>query len=280
MNDLKEIVENKTKNKTKNKNKNKNKSKHKNKPCEELEEPEYTKCVNSLDSRQVQDTQLNKDKKYSALKESIKVNKWFYLSLILCFYMFKQSSPDNTSYIILVFSYIFIMVTGHGSHRISHHLNFTDAYNKYKKNNTNRWTCMDNIILKTCRVLDFHSTTHHDSAINKQPSNILYEFLNNMLAQGGFFILVVKFVNYFIDFRVILMWMLVYATNHNINYLFLKPSTHRDHHLDGNTNYGIDFADILFDTKYNLDDIEIHNHISINIILVTLLIIYFYKWYK
>ena len=43
------------------------------------------------------------------------------------------------------------MVTGHGSHRISHHLNFTDAYNKYKKNNTNRWTCMDNIILKTFR---------------------------------------------------------------------------------------------------------------------------------
>ena len=271
MKDSKKIVENKTKTKTKTKNKNKNKNKSK--PCEE---PEYTKYVD--DSRQVQDTQLHKDKFNSALKESIKVNKWFYLSLILCFYMFKQSSPDNTSYIILVFSYIFIMITGHISHRISHHLNFTDAYNKYKKNNIN--SCIDNIILKTCRVLDFHSTTHHDSTINKQPTNILYEFLNNLLAQGGFFIIVVKFFNYFIDFRVILMWALAYATNHNINYLFLKPSTHRDHHLDGNTNYGIDIADIIFDTKYDLDDIEMHNHISINIILVTLFIIYFYKWYK
>ena len=167
------------------------------------------------------------------------------------------------------------MIAGHVSHRISHHLNFTDTYNKFKKSNIN--PCMDNFLLKTCKVLDFHSTTHHDSAINKQPENILYEFLNNMLAQGGFFILIVTFVNYFIDFRVILMWMLAYATNHNINYLFLKPSTHRDHHLDGNTNYGIDLADILFDTKYDLDDVETHNHISINLILITLLIIYIYK---
>ena len=228
--------------------------------------------------RQVEeDIQLHKDKLYSALKESIIVNKWFYFSLILCFYMFKQSNPEKTSYITLVFSYIFIMIAGHVSHRISHHLNFTDIYNKFKKNNIN--PCMDNILSKTCKVLDFHSTTHHDSEINKQPVNILYEFLNNMLAQGGFFILIVTFVKHFIDFRVISMWMLAYATNHNINYLFLKPSTHRDHHLDGNTNYGIDFADILFDTKYDLDDVENHNHISINLILVTLLIIYIYKKY-
>lgn len=228
--------------------------------------------------RQVEeDIQLHKDKLYSALKESIIVNKWFYFSLILCFYMFKQSNPEKTSYITLVFSYIFIMIAGHVSHRISHHLNFTDIYNKFKKNNIN--PCMDNILSKSCKVLDFHSTTHHDSEINKQPVNILYEFLNNMLAQGGFFIIIVTFVKHFIDFRVISMWMLAYATNHNINYLFLKPSTHRDHHLDGNTNYGIDFADILFDTKYDLDDVENHNHISINLILVTLLIIYFYKKY-
>ena len=170
------------------------------------------------------------------------------------------------------------MITGHISHRVSHHLNFTDIYNKFKKNNVN--PCLDNVILKTCRILDFHSITHHDSTINKQAENILYEFLNNILAQGGMLILMVTFINYFIDFRVILMWMLAYATNHNINYLILKPSTHRDHHLHDDTNYGIDIADILFDTKHDLDDIETHNHISINIILVTLLIVYCYKWYN
>lgn len=271
MNDSREIIENKTKTKNKKKNKNKNKSK----TCEGPKPEKYTKCDDSLDSCQVQDTELHREKIYSALKESIKINKWFYLSLILCFYIFKQSNPE-TSYIILIVSYIFIMVAGHISHRISHHVNFTDIYNKFKKNNIN--PCIDNIILKTCKVLDFHSTTHHDSAINKQPENILYEFVNNILAQGGSLILLVTFVNYFIDFRVILMWALAYATNHNINYLFLKPSTHRDHHLHDDTNFGIDFADILFDTKHDLDDIEMHNHISINLILVTLLIVYFYKW--
>jgi len=268
MNESKGTLNKKTKTKTKMKTKTKTKTKTKN---ENENEPRDDLL------RQVEDTQLHKDKLYAALKESIKINKWFYFSLILCFYMFKQSNPENTSYITLVFSYIFIMIAGHVSHRISHHINFTDIYNKFKKSNIN--PCIDNILLKACKVFDFHTTTHHDSAINKQPENILYEFLNNMLAQGGSLIIIVTFVNYFIDFRVILMWMLAYATNHNINYLFLKPSTHRDHHLDGNTNYGIDFADILFDTKYDLDDVETHNHISINLILVTLVIIYFYKKY-
>jgi len=70
---------------------------------------------------------------------------------------------------------------------------------------------------------------------------------------------------------------LMYATTHNINYVYLKPSVHRDHHIDNSTNFGIDIADILFDTKYNLDDIETHNHVSINLIIITLIIVYFCK---
>jgi len=274
MNDLKEIIKNKNKNKTKNKNKNKTKNKNKNKPCEEPEPEKYTKD-DSISLRQVQDIQLHKDKLNSAFKESIKVNKWFYLSLGLCFYMFKQSNPDNTSYIILVISYIFIMMAGHISHRISHNVNFTDAYNKYKKNNVN--PRIDNILLKFCRFLDFHAITHHDTTINKQTENILYEFINNVITQGGAIIIFVKLVNYFIDFRVVILWALMYATTHNMNYLLTKPSTHRDHHLHDDTNYGIDIADILFDTKHDLDDIETHNHVSINLIIITLVIIYFYK---
>jgi hypothetical protein len=272
MNDLKEII--KTKNKTKNKNKNKNKNNNNNNNNETCEEPEkYTK-YDSLDSCKIQDTQLHKDKLNSAFKESIKVNKWFYLSWGLCFYMFKQSNPDNTSYITLVISYILMMITGHMGHRISHNMNFTDTYNKYKKNNINP---LENILLKFCRFLDFHSITHHDTTINKQTENILYEFLNNVITQGGAIVIFVKLINYFIDFRVVMLWALMYATTHNINYLFIKPSTHRDHHFHDDTNYGIDIADILFDTKHDLDDIETHNHVSINLIIITLVIIYFTK---
>jgi hypothetical protein len=221
------------------------------------------------------ETQIHKDKLNVAFKESIIKNKWFYLTLLLCFYMFKQSNPNNTSYILLIVSYIFILIVGHITHRISHCINFTNTYNKFKKNNMN--PLIDRLLLKFFWFLDFHSETHHDSTINKQPANILYEFFNNVITQGGTIIILVKLINYLIDFRVVILWSLVYATTHNINYVFLKPSVHRDHHLNDNTNYGFDIADIIFDTKYNLDDIETHNHISINLLIITLLIVYFYK---
>jgi hypothetical protein len=222
--------------------------------------------------------QIHKNKLNFALKESVKKNKWFYLTLFVCFFMFKESSPQNTSYILLIVSYIFVLILGHITHRISHNINFTDMYNKFKKNNIN--PRIDNYILKFCSFLDFHSITHHDTTINKKPVNILYEFFNNVITQGGAVIIFVKLVDYFIDYRVILLWAFMYATTHNINYVYLKPSTHRDHHIDDSTNYGIDIADIIFDTKYNLDDIETHNHVSINLIIITLIIIYFYKWWN
>ena len=245
------------------------------KSCKKLKNKKNKKITKCDNFESISNSNLHKDKLSIAFKESIKKNKWFYLTLLLCFYMFKQNSPNDTSYILLIISYIFILMTGHISHRISHNINFTKIYNKFKKNNINHR--IDGYLLQFCRFLDFHSTTHHDTTINKQPENILYEFFNNIITQGGAIIIFVKLVNYFIDFRVIILWALMYATTHNINYVFLKPSTHRDHHIDDNTNFGIDIADIIFDTKYNLDDIETHNHVSINLIVITLLIVYFYK---
>ena len=234
-----------------------------------------TKCDDS-NSNNAENSNIHKEKLNIAFKESIQKNKWFYLTLLLCFYMFKQSNPNTTSYLSLGVSYIFILILGHMSHRISHNVNFTKMYNKFKKNNIN--PRIDEYLLHFCRFLDFHSITHHDTTINKQPANILYEFINNVITQGGAIVIFVKLVNYFIDFRVVMLWAFMYATTHNINYVLLKPSVHRDHHIDNNTNFGIDIADILFDTKYNLDDIETHNHVSINLIIITLIIVYFCKW--
>lgn len=234
-----------------------------------------TKC-DDYNSNNAENVNIHKDKLKNAFKESINKNKWFYLTLLLCFYMFKQSNPNTTSYLSLGVSYIFILILGHMSHRISHNVNFTKMYNKFKKNNIN--PRIDEYLLHFCRFLDFHSITHHDTTINKQPANILYEFINNVITQGGAIVIFVKLVNYFIDFRVVMLWAFMYATTHNINYVLLKPSVHRDHHIDNNTNFGIDIADILFDTKYNLDDIETHNHVSINLIIITLIIVYFCKW--
>lgn len=234
-----------------------------------------TKCDNS-DSNNDNNVNIHKDKLYIAFKESIKKNKWYYLTLLSCFYMFKQSSPDNTSYLSLTVSYILILLLGHIGHRISHNVNFTKTYNKFKKNNMN--PRINGLLSGFCRFLDFHSITHHDTTINKQPANILYELINNVITQGGALVLLVKLINNFLDLRVMMLWALMYATTHNINYVLLKPSVHRDHHVDNSTNFGIDIADILFDTKYNLDDIETHNHVSINLIIITLVIIYYCKF--
>ena len=237
-----------------------------------------TKCENSNSDNveNVENVNIHKDKLYVAFKESIKKNKWYYLTLLSCFFMFKKSSPDDTSYLSLTVSYILILLLGHMGHRISHHVNFTKTYNKFKKNNMN--PRINGLLSGFCRFLDFHSITHHDTTINKQPANILYELINNVITQGGALVLLVKLINNFLDLRVMMLWALMYATTHNINYVLLKPSVHRDHHVDNSTNFGIDIADILFDTKYNLDDIETHNHVSINLIIITLVIICYCKF--
>lgn len=256
-----------------NDNEKKSRKKSKNKKNKKI-----TKCENSnsINVENVENVNIHKEKLYIAFKESIKKNKWYYLTLLSCFFMFKQSSPDDTSYLSLTVSYILILLLGHMGHRISHHVNFTKTYNKFKKNNMN--PRINGLLSGFCRFLDFHSITHHDTTINKQPANILYELINNVITQGGALVLLVKLINNFLDLRVMMLWALMYATTHNINYVLLKPSVHRDHHVDNSTNFGIDIADILFDTKYNLDDIETHNHVSINLIIITLVIICYCKF--
>ena len=216
----------------------------------------------------------HKDQLSIAFKNSITKNKWFYATLFVCFSMFKLqdiiSSNQSTSYFTFAFSFIFILVFGHIIHRLSHNVNFTEIYNAHKKGNVNNH--VDFILTKMCNLLDFHRTTHHDSDVNKKPINIFYEFMNNFLTQGGILVIFIWFCNNCIDMRIILLWAFMYATAHNINYMFLKPTVHRDHHLHEDTNYGLDIADIIFDTKYNLNDIEDHNHISINLIIITLII--------
>jgi hypothetical protein len=210
----------------------------------------------------------------NALKESIIKNKWFYLSILLSFYIFKKYSPlhVNTSYCILAYSFAFILVIGHVVHRVAHNVQVVKEYNKYRKSSTNKY--VDYIIIKVCEFFDFHRVIHHDTSINKKFSNIVYEFINNFMIQGGLLVGFVWFYNNFIDNRVVLLWALLYATLHNINYSFIKSTVHRDHHLHDNTNYGIDIADIIFDTKWDLNDIEDHNHYSINIILIAICIMY------
>ena len=222
----------------------------------------------------------HKDALNVAFLKSLTTNKWFYLTLFVCFSMFKlhdvigPSKSSSSSYIGFTFSFIFILIFGHITHRLSHNLVFTEVYNNHKKCNINAH--VDWFISNVCAFLDFHRVTHHDSCVNKTPINIFYEFMMNFLTQGGIFIIFVWFCNRCIDMRVILLWALMYATAHNINYAIIKPTVHKDHHLHDDTNYGLDIADIIFDTKHDLNDIEDHNHMSINLLIIAAIIVYLF----
>lgn len=216
--------------------------------------------------------ELNKNNQLqlSALWKSITGNYLFYIALFFCMYKFKQSVRYTSSYFILVLSFIFASFQGYLSHYVSHHINFTDFY-KTCDNILTRNKCI-NSCLNTCvDFLDFHDKIHHDTGINKQILNIFYEFLNNVYMQGLGVVLIIKFI----DIRVLILWAFMYATVHNINYLYFKPTTHKDHHLDHRTNYGLDFVDIILNTKYDYNDVEVHNHAGINLILIAYVICYF-----
>ena len=110
--------------------------------------------------------------------------------------------------------------------------------------------------------------------MNSTFKNIFLEAVNNTVTQGLMFVgvaIVIKHINLW----ACILWALLYATFHNINYLFIKPDTHKNHHLDPTVNFGIDIWDIIFNTKYPGEELEDYNHYSINIVLLTILLCYF-----
>ena len=47
----------------------------------------------------------------------------------------------------------------------------------------------------------------------------------------------------------------------------IDPYRHHEHHKNNKIYYGIDILDIVFDTKYILEDVENFNNGTINIII-------------
>jgi hypothetical protein len=215
-------------------------------------------------------TQMN------AIVKSIKQNIFFYIVFFCCLYVLSTSKKYDTSLWLLILTAGAVMVYGYIVHWISHHFQITEFYlnfdNIFTRNPLINWA-----MIQFCWFFDFHAITHHDSSINKQFQNIALEFINNAMTQGLLLIISLKVISQmakYIDNRIIVLWAFFYATVHNINYLYVKPATHRDHHLDETTNYGIDIMDIIFGTKYDWNIIESHNHAAINLVVITAIIMY------
>jgi len=132
-------------------------------------------------------------------------------------------------------------------------------------------------------VFDFHDKTHHDSSVNEIWYNVLMEALENVLMEGGIIVVLSRMFNiglriheevYVFNHSISLAWALLYTTVHLINYKLIRQNTHMDHHKDCYTNFGIDTLDIVFNTKYDINEPEVFNHGAINMFFLTALIVF------
>lgn len=224
------------------------------------------------------------DKQVDCLKNNFKINYIYYITTIFCLYALYHYKVTNNSMICIIITYILVSMIGYSIHYFTHYIQISEIYKK-NKTITRSFPIVDNFIKKLFDIIDFHHIIHHNSnyennvKVNKKWKNIIIEFLQNIFFQGIIIIIISKFLNY-LDRTIILLWTLLYATVHNINYNIITPLTHIEHHINYKTNYGIDIYDIIFGTKYNWDNLENYNHISINTIIITFVIIYFYKYLK
>lgn len=229
------------------------------------------------------DKKISHEEQMNGLFLNLRINFIFYLVVLFCcfFIAFSQILEKDSIYkkifmiIRSVFTFIIVMLFGHTIHWVSHNINckeLLDSCDNIIVNNKYIRFILDSYI----DIYEFHDITHHDSSVNKQWFNIISEFIINFLSQS----VLIVFCIQLLDFNVVILWGLFYATVHNINYYFIKPITHMQHHIKKTTNYGIDLTDILFNTKYDWKNIENYNHSAINIILISGVIIFFNIYIK
>jgi len=277
---VKKVSKRKDKKKREKKLKDQDKSENKDKDKDKDNDNDKDKEQNEVRKEKKTKFGITWDIQREAICKSVKQNYIFYIALIACLYAFSKSDNSKYSFIIALVTIIFITFYGYLMHFISHSMNttFSNIYSQYDnfftRNKYANWFASNFIYF-----MEFHATTHHDTSVNKQFKNVVLEIMNNLATQGVILIIVKYFFN-LLDNRVILLWAFFYATVHNMNYIIVKPSTHREHHLDDKTNYGIDIWDILIGSKYDWNNIETHNHTAINLIVITAVIMYIWKRFR
>jgi hypothetical protein len=218
-----------------------------------------------------------KYKSLAMLLKNIEINYPFYIVSLCCLYFLSLKTKKD--YFITVLSFIFISGFGYFVHWCSHAIPWTELYSQ-QDNFFSQNIYSDQIIRCFLNFMEFHDVIHHDSSINKQFHNIFLEAVNNSVTQGLLFVFVAIIIKQ-VDLWACVLWALLYATFHNINYNFLgfhssKISlAHRNHHIDPTINFGIDIWDIIFNTKYPDEEPENYNHYGINLILLTIIMCYF-----
>lgn len=205
-------------------------------------------------------------------KDTVSMNYWYFLALAGCCWYYGESISHS---LLLVITFFGAGIIGYFIHMFSHNVSFHDSYNSTPN------------IFKEIPVLhkpaqfilwffDYHHIYHHDSDINKQPFYVIMEFINNLWMEG-LEIVVLLLIAKYIPIEPILVWCLVYATAHQVNYIISPCLQHIRHHKKAQTNYGFDIYDIVFGSKYDMGSYENYNDTAINLIISFIIVFYFRK---
>lgn len=222
----------------------------------------YFRSIKYIEEKKQCNTEYNTEEYiYSSLKQN-----WFFYFIIVVSCLLISFKTYN-SFLSNIFTIVFVSLIGYIVHIISHNINSKQLYKNSKLKNLHDNNILNTVILSICDFIDFHDIVHHNTKINKELYNIILEFINNFMMQGGILILII-FIFRNLSIPMILFWAFVYTTTHNINYLiYYTPQVHKNHHKNKHSSYGIDIWDIMFNTKYDYNEIEQHNHMSINMLI-------------
>jgi len=236
---------------------------------------------------------INIPKRWNKLYESIKQNYLLTICSVVHILAMSVLYPSNLKVGVIgnmlfgIITYSISCIVGYYVHVYVHSVNFEEAYKssiiKTYLAKPIKW-----IVEPIIYILDFHDKIHHNTRINKLWYNIAIETISNLFVEGIGLIILLKLINFGINlcghtfkfnYPILFAWSITYATVHNINYNIITPICHIQHHINKKTNYGSDFMDIIFNSKYDNKPEEM-NHISLNVILTMLLIMYIKDYIK
>jgi len=196
------------------------------------------------------------------LFKHFRINWLFYIGLLISIYIFSKGT--ETSYTRNIITLIIVSLLQYIVHLFGHKYRIKNIVTSFIEKNTfiTGTNFVKVLLMNMADFVDFHYEIHHDTKINKRPENQIFEFIHNFFTQG----VIVYVITWFIkglNAKIALIWGMVYATMHMINYQFIDHPEHVQHHENSETNYGHDIWDILFNTKYD-DSCENYNHVVIN----------------
>lgn len=190
----------------------------------------------------------------------LKQNAPFYVVLMVCVYILAWAG--NRSFLNTFFTTLLVWLCSYWFMYLSSNTLYLPWYNGYDTLLT-RCSCIDTLVRQFISPSDASSSQG-------------WKYACDVLKAGGF-IMLTKWVLQLANTKAILFWTLLYPTVHNINYLYLKPLAHMEHHVDPLTNYGMDIWDLIVGTKHDWANLELHNHAAINCVFITVFILWLWR---